>query len=100
LLREELDKMCDQQHETEAQYAAKEAPFTVKMKEQKRQVETLKAELEAANLTGSKLEQHMQELESTLAKTKSDAAEAKRKLFLREEKAPEKDVLQQHVDRL
>jgi len=38
--------------------------------------------------------------ESTLAKTKSEAAEAKRKLFLREEKAPEKDVLQQHVDRL
>jgi len=33
LLCEELDKMGDHQHETEAQYAAKESTFTVKIKE-------------------------------------------------------------------
>jgi len=32
-LCEELDKMGDHQHETEAQYAAKESTFTVKIKE-------------------------------------------------------------------
>ena len=88
----ELEKLKDE-------YAAKEAPFNIKIKEQKREIQRLTVELEASHATERELDTRVTKLEESLARAKAETADAKRKLFIQAEGAESNAELKEHLAR-
>jgi hypothetical protein len=98
-LRRDLNSVQLELEKLKDEYAAKEAPFNIKIKEQKREIKRLTVELEASHATERELDMRVTKLEESLARAKAETADAKRKLFIRAEGAESNAELKEHLAR-
>jgi len=98
-LRRELTSVQLELEKLKDEYAAKEAPLNVKIKEQRREIQRLTVELEASHATERELDARVAKLEESLARAKAETADAKRKLFIQAEGAESNAELKEHLAR-